>query len=258
MLKKYKEIIKSFEDFSNSYKHAYIGIPKSFGGLEENYYGTLKKFKKLYPNFEAFNKIPTVLFMHGSAGLRKGATYRKWIVEEAKFIFFAPNSFKITNRPTYENPAKISTYEKVHKFRQAEIHFNLKKLQNISFIDINNIFLMGNSEGGLAAASFKGRDFKGRIITAYSCENGYYSKNFELGAKINEPILNIIGTHDEYFANDSKPNEEHEVDGHCTKALRKYKNAKVIILPQTKHDITTNIYVKEDIINFLKLWSKVK
>ena len=252
----HKKIISSHDDFSNIYKNAYIGIPKGFGGLKEDYFGTLKKFKKLYPNFKAQNKIPTVLFMHGSAGLRKGTTYRKWIVQEAKFIFFAPNSFKVKNRPTYENPAKIKTYQKVHDFRQAEIYYNLKKLQNISFIDMENIFLMGNSEGGLAAAAFKGREFKGRIVTAYSCENGYYSKNFKLGARINEPFLNIIGTHDEYFANDSLPNKEHEVDGHCTKALRKYKNAKVIILPQTKHDITTNIYVKEDIINFLKLWSK--
>ncbi|MGB5792041.1 alpha/beta hydrolase family protein [Poseidonibacter sp.] len=256
MNKKYSNIINSFEDFDNTYKHGFIGIPKGFGNLKESYFGTLKKFKKLYPNFKSTSKIPTVLFMHGSAGLRKGSVYRKWIVEEAGFIFFAPNSLKVKNRPTYETPTKLKNYEKVHDFRQAEIYFNLEKLQKISFIDTNNIFLMGNSEGGLAAAAFKGREFKGRIVTAYSCENAYYSKNFEIGANKNEAILNIIGTHDEYFSNDSKATKNHEVDGHCTKALRKYKNAKVIILPQTKHDITTNVYVKGDILNFLKLWSK--
>ena len=256
MKNKYIKLIEKFKDFENSYKYAYIGIPKGFGGLEKPYYGTLNKFKKLYPNFKAPNKIPTLLFMHGSAGLRKGAIYRKWIVEKANFIFFAPNSFKIKNRPTYETPTKLKNYEKVHKFRQAEIYYNLDKLQHISFIDINNIFLMGNSEGGLAAASFKGREFKARIITAYSCENSYYSKNFKLGISKSEPVLNIIGTHDEYFSNDSNPTQGHEVDGHCTKALLKHKYAKVIILPQTKHDITLNEYVKEDIINFLLYWSR--
>lgn len=253
------DIIKTlgeYENFEDTYKYAYIGIPKGFGGLEKSYFGTLNKFKKKYPDFKANNKIPTVLFMHGSAGLNKGKTYRKWIVEEAGFIFFAPNSFKIENRPTYNSPAKISAYEKVHKVRQAEIHYNLGKLKNVSFIDDAHIFLMGNSEGGLAAAAFKGREFKGRIVTAYSCENGYYSSNFTLGAKKSEPFLNIIGTHDEYFANESDTNKNHEVQGHCTKALRKYKKAKVIILPQTKHDITQNIYVKDEIISFLKLWSK--
>ncbi|MGA1940627.1 hypothetical protein [Arcobacter sp. YIC-310] len=256
MQKKYQKIINSFKDFDNTYKYAFIGIPKGFGGLKEHYFGTLQNFKKLYPNFKAKNKIPTVLFLHGSAGLNKGVIYRKWIVEKANFIFFCPNSFKVKNRPTYETPTKLKNYEKVHKFRQAEIHHNLQKLQNISFIDIKNIFLMGNSEGGLAVASFKGREFKGRIITAYSCENSYYSKNFEIGANKNEPILNIIGTHDEYFSNSANPTKNYDVEGHCTKALRKYKNAKVIILPQTKHDIISNIYVKDDIISFLKLWSK--
>lgn len=249
------ETLEKYDNFKDTYKHAYIGIPKGFGDLKEPFYGKLNKFKKLYPDFKADKKIPTVLFMHGSSGLRKGTTYRKWIVE-AGFIFFAPNSFKIKNRPTYISPAKISVYEKVHKIRQAEIFYNLKKLQNVSFIDEKNLFLMGNSEGGLAAAAYSGREFKGRIITAYSCENGYYSRNFKLGAKKSEPFLNIIGTHDEYFGEDSEPNSEHEVKGHCTKALMHHKNAKVILLPLTKHDITANIYVKEDIINFLNFWSR--
>jgi hypothetical protein len=256
MTQKIKNIIEAYPNFSHSYKYAYIGIPKGFGGLKKPFYGTLKEFKKRYPNFTAKEQIPTVFFMHGSAGLRKGQTYRKWIVEEARFIFFAPNSFKIDCRPTYETPTKLRKYEKVHDFRKAEIYYNLERLKQVSFIDLNNLFLMGNSEGGLAAAAFKGRAFKGRIITAYSCENGYYSSDFKLGAKKSEPFLNIIGTHDEYFSNDSTVNKKYDVQGHCTKALISHKNAKVILLPQTKHDITQNIYVKDDIIHFLRFWSK--
>ncbi len=70
----------------------------------------------------------------------------------------------------------------MHKVRQAEIFYNIKKLKDLKFIDKNNIFLMGNSEGGLAAAAYKGREFRGRIVTAYSCENGYYSKDFKIGS----------------------------------------------------------------------------
>lgn len=252
------EIISTQKEYTNiedTYKYAFIGIPKGFGGLKKPYFGTLNKFKKKYPDFSAKEKISTILFIHGSKGLGKGEAYRKWIVE-AGFIFFAPNSFKVENRPTYTTPAKLKDYEKVHKLRQDEIQFNLKKLKNISFIDKKHLFLMGNSEGGLAAAAYKGRAFKGRIITAYSCENGYYSKDFKLGVKKCEPFLNIIGTQDEYFGKDSKPNKKHKVSGNCTQALLKYRKAKVVLLPQTKHDITTNIYVKEDIVSFLNYWSR--
>jgi hypothetical protein len=257
MKNKYKKIISKHHDFKNSFLDAYIGIPQGIGGLEKCYFGTLRRFRKLYPHFHCNTKTPTVFFMHGSAGLKKGATYRKWIVTFNKFIFFAPNSMKISNRPCYTNPATHKEYEKVHNFRQAEIYYNLKHMEELSFIDTDNLFLMGNSEGGLAVAIFKDRIFKGRIITAYSCENGYYSKDFKLGISKKEPVLNIIGTHDEYFAKDAKTTKKYdEVEGHCTKALFKYPKAKVTLLPKTKHDITLNPYVKYEVISFLKLWSK--
>ncbi len=252
MQKRYKKIIDNYSDFNKIFEDAYIGVPEKYLDDSKPFYGTLKSFLKKYGNIKLKN-VPTLFFMHGSAGLRKGAVYRKWVVEEG-FIFFSPNSFRVKKRPTYETPAKLKKYEKVHNFRQAEIYYCLERLSELNFIDIKNIFLMGNSEGGLAAAAYKDKNFKGRIITAYSCENGYYSKDFKIGASKSEPILNIIGTHDEFFSNDSKPTKDYEVQGHCTNALRKYRNAKVIILPQTKHDITTNIYVKNDILNFLKLW----
>ncbi|MGM0518573.1 MAG: dienelactone hydrolase family protein [Campylobacterota bacterium] len=252
MQKKYKKVINNYSDFNKIFDDAFIGVPKEFINEKEPFYGTLKTFLNKYKNIDLSNTT-TVFFMHGSAGLKKGTVYRKWLVNQG-FIFFAPNSFKVQKRPTYETPAKLKKYEKVHTFRQAEIHYCYERLSELNFIDTKKLFLMGNSEGGLAAAAYKGKEFKGRVITAYSCENGYYSKDFKIGASKSEPILNIIGTHDEFFSNESKPTKKYEVQGHCTDALRKYPNAKVIILPQTKHDITTNIYVKNDILNFLNLW----
>jgi hypothetical protein len=250
------KILEKYDNFKDTYKYAYIGLPKGFNGLSKSYFGTLNSFLNQHPNFKTKEKLPILFYMHGSAGFSKGESYRKWIVNEANFIFFAPNSFKIKNRPTYKTPTSIKKYEKVHKLRQAEIVYNLKKLKSLEFIDFKNLFLMGNSEGGLAAAFYKGKEFKARIVTAYSCENGYYSKDFKIGARRYDPFLNIIGTHDEYFAKDSKPSKDYDVQGHCTQALKKFPNAKVVILPQTKHDITKNIYVKSEITNFLNLWTK--
>lgn len=250
------KISHEYENFKDCYKYAYIGIPKGMGGLNKPFYGTLREFKKKYPNFSTKQKFSTVLYMHGSNGLNKGTVYRKWIVENLQFIFFAPNSFKIKNRPTYLSPTKVSDYEKVHTLRQAEIHYTLKKLKKLDFIDSNNIFLMGNSEGGFAAAIFKGKGFKARVITAFSCEQNYYSKKFKLGATKDEPFLNIIGTHDEYFSPVSKSNKNYSVKGHGIQTLLKFKKAKIVILPKTKHDLTVNNYVKADIVNFLRFWSK--
>ncbi len=248
--------LAKYENFDDTYKYAFIGIPKGCGGLKSAFFGTLDTFKKAYPNFICKESLNTIFYMHGSIGLSKGEVFRKWFVQDGNFIFFAPNSFKIKNRPTYKSPAKISQYQKVHKLRQAEIYYSLKKLKELNFIDKKKMFLMGNSEGGLAAAYYKGKEFKARIVTAFSCEDAYYSQDFKIGARKKDPFLNIIGTHDEYFSNESKTNQNYEVEGHGTKALLKFKNAKIIILAQTKHDLTLNAYVKEDIINFVKFWTK--
>lgn len=251
-----KKTLKKYKNIVDTYKYAYIGIPKGCGGLEKEYFGTLDKFKKLYPDFKCNHGFSTIFYMHGSVGLSKGKIFRKWFVEDSNFIFFAPNSFKIKNRPTYKSSAKISEYQKVHKLRQAEIYCSLQNMKELSFIDMNKMFLMGNSEGGLAAAYYKGKEFKGRVVTAFSCEDAYYSQDFKIGAKKKDPFLNIIGTEDEYFSNKSSTNKHYEVEGHGTKALLEFKNAKIIILPKTRHDLTLNSYVKEDIINFVKFWTK--
>ena len=248
--------INKYENMKGTYKHAYVGFPKGFGGIKKAFYGTFREFNKKYPNITMDTVYPTLLYMHGSSGLYKGDIYRKFIVEELGFIFFAPDSYRIKNRPTYQSPTSLKKYMKVHKVRTAEIHYNYKKLVKLDFVDRDNIFLMGNSEGGLATAIFESNRFKGRIVTAFSCESSYFYNNFKLGSKKDEPFLNIIGTHDEFFAKKSSLNKKYKVKGHGIDKLKNYKNAKVVILPKAKHDLTTNIYVKDEILSFLKLWSR--
>ncbi|AXX93371.1 hypothetical protein CPU12_08430 [Malaciobacter molluscorum LMG 25693] len=253
-MKKIKKTINKYDNFEDTYKKAYIGLPKDFNGIKKPLFLTLDKFKKNHLNIKTKKKYPVLFFMHGSAGLAYGKKYKDEVLKE-NFIFFAPNSFKIKNRPTYKTPTKLKNYEQVHKLRLAEIFYNIKKLKEFEFIDFNNIFLMGSSEGAHAVSKYKGNEFKGRIIAAYSCEKNYYSNDFKIGAKKKDPILNIIGTQDEYFSSYSKY-ENKEVTGNCASALLKYKNAKVVILPKTKHNVIENQYTIPEVINFLKFHTK--
>jgi len=131
----------------------------------------------------------------------------------------------------------------------SELRIAQKTHEKLDFIDSDNLFLMGNSEGGLAAAIFKSKTFKGRIITAFSCESSYFYENFKLGSSKDEPFLNIIGTHDQFFSKNSKLNEIYKMQDHGIDTLKKYTNAKIVILSKTRHDITLNAYVKDEIVN---------
>jgi len=254
MQKSIEKVFKKYKNISDCFTYAYVGIPKDVACIEEDFYGTYDAFIAKYPDIKYKKKFPIVLYMHGSSGLFTGDKYRRYIVEKAGAIFFAPNSFKIQNRPTYSSPVKEKNYIKVHKIRLAEIQYTHNALKKLPFVDTKNIFLMGNSEGGLAAAIYKSKAFKGRIITAFSCESSYFYTNFKLGSKKDEPLLNIIGTHDQFFSKKSDLNRKYKVQGNGIDALKKYHYAKIVILTKTKHDITTNPYVEDEIVGFLKLW----
>jgi predicted esterase len=243
---------KKYKNFKDIFKYGYIGIPKKLLKSKKPFYGTFQKFKEKYPNFNTNKKIPIVLYMHGSKGLGSSDIFAKYVTNNVKAIFFAPNSFAIKNRPVYKSPAKQSEYKKVHNLRQKEIKYSLKKIKKLKYIDNQNIFLMGNSEGALATAIFKSNEFKSRIIIAFSCESNYYYPKFKSKISKNEPILNIMGSCDEYFGLHSTLNKNYDIKGHSIDTFRKHKNAKIVILSNTKHNVLSNIYLKNEIINFLK------
>ena len=236
----------------NSYHKAFIGIPKKYTKCNMDIYDTLNNinFKQV---LNLTTNIPIIFYLSGSAGFTKGETYRKWIVKNTNCIFFSPNTLEITNRPFYNDNSSIEQYEKVHNIRQKEISFNIKKLLEFSWINKNKIFLMGNSEGALAAGIFKDYNFCARLLLAWNCQAGYYKKTVKIGAKKDTPILSIIGTDDEYFSKNSKKNKNYNITGNCIKKLKNFTDVKNIILSNTKHNLLNNKYVKNEIISFINL-----
>ncbi len=73
-----KKTIKEYKNFYDTFKYAYIGLPKGFMGIKKPYFGQLYKLKKEFKNYKEYKeKFPLVLFIHGSKGLNKGTIYRK-------------------------------------------------------------------------------------------------------------------------------------------------------------------------------------
>lgn len=252
----YNTTMQQYSNFSDSFDKAFVGIPKGVLGISEPFYGTLDEALQKMPNLKNFvKKLPTVVYMQGSGDFHKnGEIYRQWITGEGGYIFFAPNTHAVNNRPTYSSPVPKSYYEKVHTFRQAEIDQVVKRIDELPFIDLNKTFLIGFSEGGLAAARYAGNAFVGRIVLGWSCEPGYYTNYPKIGAQPTDPFLNIIGRDDPYFGTQNPWNNEYNNDGHCGDALFNFNHAKVVLLPNTGHGIVSNPYTKHEILNFIEMF----
>ncbi len=193
--------------------------------------------------------------MQGSGSFSKGPTFREWITGDLGWVFFAPNTHTSNKRPKYSSPVPKKVYEEIHKYRQAEIDQFVQHLDELPFIDKQRLFLMGNSEGALAAARYAGKEFVGRLVLSWSCEPGYYTDFPKVGAKYKtDPFLNIVGRDDVYFGKDSPFNNQYRNKGHCGDALLRYNHAKVVILPNTGHNVMKNPFTKDEVLNFLRMF----
>ena len=225
--------LKQYPDFENTFNRGFIGIPTGVSGLSEPFYSTLEEAKEILPDvFQSDKKLTTVFYMEGSGKFSKGVIFRKWITGEAGHVFLAPDSYQGKGRPTYSTPAPKELYEKVHQYRQAEINYAVSRLNELPFVDQTKMFLMGNSEGGFAAARYTGSEFKARIVLSWACESGYYTDYPHLGSLPEKhPFLNIVGREDKFFGKYSLLNKNQNNDGHCANTLSRYKYAKLFYYP---------------------------
>lgn len=68
------------------------------------------------------NKVPVVVFLHGSSGLGLKAIgeWQQWL-GSLGIASVAPDSFALPDRVTYKSPASKEVYEKIHALRRSEI-----------------------------------------------------------------------------------------------------------------------------------------
>ncbi|CAJ1342608.1 unnamed protein product [Effrenium voratum] len=144
-------------------------------------------------------------------------------------------------------------YERIYLLRKRELDW---LMENPPVFLTGRLFLMGHSEGGMVAARYwhpglQGR-LSGRIISAWSCEENYFvgsKRGSETGGGGEGiPVLNIIGTADEFFskngsvaaqvARSSVDYGTKDIEGHCLRSFQasNLRSAAVLLLQGAAHD----------------------
>ncbi len=197
-------------------------------------------------------KVPVVLFMHGSSGLglKAIADWQQWLASLG-IASIAPNSFALKDRLTYTSPIDKDTYEKLHAFRASEIDITLKALQKMPWVDGNKIVLAGTSEGSVPVARYTGKEFAGRIMFAWSCEDNYFVKAHQTAIPDDQPTLNIISSTDPYFSPSNAWLGNAQGVGHCGAVLKNNKKASIVLIPGGPHTVLTFPQAKGPVQGFL-------
>lgn len=138
---------------------------------------------------------PVVVYLHGCGGFGNSGSVNAGMLADAGFVVVAPDSFARPNRvrtcdpKTHSRAGPKGIYRNVIAWRLEELERALAGLKDYPWVDWNNIFLFGHSQGSNAAAAYPGNVFKGRIMSGTRCSTGYQGP-------ASEPALAVYSEND--------------------------------------------------------------
>jgi dienelactone hydrolase len=183
-------------------------------------------------------RVPTVVFLHGSSGLGLKAIeeWQRWLADLG-IASVAPDSFALPERVTYKSPVAKDIYEKIHALRAAEIEIAAVAVKASAWADPARLILAGTSEGAVAVARYRGPDFQGRMVFSWSCEDNYFVREHQTAIPIEQPVLNVVSSTDTFFSPANPWLGNSAAKGHCADALRQHRHATVVLIPGAPHTL---------------------
>ncbi len=142
-------------------------------------------------------KLPVVLYVHGCTGM--GGLALLQALAEAGFAVVAPDSFARRYRPLQcdaQNQAGGRNLF-VYDFRLEEVAYALDQLWLRPWADWEHLMLVGASEGGVAAALYRGDEFAARVILQWTCQGAPHVAGLATGKQ--EPVLALLASNDPWY-----------------------------------------------------------
>jgi poly(3-hydroxybutyrate) depolymerase len=210
---------------SASWDKAVVHVPSNF-------------FTQSVDRVDVRQPFPVVLFMHGCAGI--GQEENQWarFLKDQGFIVVLPDSFAIPKRViNCSTTEKISNLRlvPVNRLRPAEVAYAMAQLQTKSWADTKNIFLMGHSEGAMAATRTPDMGFKGIIISGFICSLG-------VKAGASTPLLAVSWASDPYFQ---------KTGFQCDSQWGARNNGTQIVLSGSGHGTSSERLARQAVAEFL-------
>lgn len=196
----------------------------------------------------AEKKFPAVLYMHGCDGLG-GSDPLRWgsLLQAAGYAVIAPFSFGRQHRPRTCDPSTFSARyaPEVYEMRVREIDYAVAQVRTLPWVDQDNVFLFGFSEGGVAVAAYTGSAFRGYIITGWTCRQGYHADMDGLWVPSDKPVLAVVFAEDPWFPNPWQR-------GHCGEKFVNRRASESVVIPGSDHSTASHPIARNAVLEFLR------
>ncbi len=180
-------------------------------------------------------KVPAVIYMHGCSGLVGGESgdNHRWakLLAAQGLLVVMPDSMARTDRKPSCDPKtnKAGLFPPVHAMRLEEIRYAAEQIRAAPWFDGKKLFLMGYSEGGVAAARTKLPGFTGVIISSWTCTNPKFPNFDGVFVPAETPVLALKHEDDPWYPPGSPTH------GTCEAKVAGRANAKYVAVPGKGH-----------------------
>ena len=192
-------------------------------------------------------QYPVVIFMHGCTGIESHAEMQ-WgkYLRDLGFIVVIPDSLARKDRHRSCDGATAAYFgtHTTHRLRQQEIDYAYEKVMISAWAQKKNVFLMGHSEGGIAAARTRRGDFQGIIISGWTCTSKYQGYAGVYSPET-VPVLSILWKQDRWY-----PSGRHDY-GTCEASIAGRLGSKHITLDGFDHNTFFSSVAREEVKSFL-------
>lgn len=193
--------------------------------------------------------LPVVIYMHGCTGIDfqhdvKWADYIKGL----GFIAVLPDSMARPGRQSNCDPrfkTHTGTFPQAYAMRQEEIRYAVEQTRKSPWADATNIFLMGHSEGGQAAARSRLEGFRGVIISGWTCTHATLPAFDGIFVPVETPILAMAFDRDAWRV--GKPTE-----GSCANKFGDRTNARQLTFSGSEHGTYEQREARDALAKFLR------
>lgn len=194
-------------------------------------------------------RYPVLVLMHGCTGIESGSeiAWAKFI-RDLGFFVVVPDSMARQDRGPSCDPRTAQHFGgyTVHGMRQQEINYAVAKVREAPWFDQRNLFLMGHSEGGVAAARTTRGDFNGIVISGWTCTSNRYPIFAGIHSPSSVPVLSLLWTWDRWFP-------AGDTSGTCEASLQGRAGSKHVSLEGTNHNTFPSPIARDEVHRFLRV-----
>ena len=178
--------------------------------------------------------FPAVVLMHGCGGLQSAvrmalSSYAELLVENG-FAVLNLDSFGPRRNSGGQVCASFNKLREAREYRTADAFDAMQYLKAQNFVDSENIFLMGQSNGGsvaINAANSNNKNTKFRAVVAfYPWCGAFGSRNVDLGS----PLMVLGGAKDDWVP-----------PQFCSEVVSNGEKLEVTIYPNAPHSFDVNV-----------------